>query len=345
MNYFGKENLFPNNFIKNRRLSRLENIKNLDNITKKNWPELKLTKNRPGSNPENITEPQNKISNKTGLKYPKFISNYSKNNSLFKKGEICFPTIKNTNNFNLHFGSEFERNMIITNYKKGFTRNENHSTKKNKLKTLYGNYASNRINKINYNTDKITNNINNLNDKTNYTEKMNNENKNLNTIVNLHKFKTNMNYPKNNKSMPSKVRGKVKKIKKIKNEPNVVNTLTIRPLIQTNNIYNTNNNIIKNNINNIVINNNINNTDINKNVSPTNNTKNNSIEEPKPTVQEPVKTTNNFTQYQEMIDRLNLLNNLFNSLSSLTASQNPFSPIYQSQKTVELNSAIFIVPL
>ena len=52
-------------------------------------------------------------------------------------------------------------------------------------------------------------------------------------------------------------------------------------------------------------------------------------------------TTNSFSEYEMMAERLNILHNLFSSLTSLTGAPNPFSDINQIPKTVELSPEIF----
>ena len=384
MNPVLKDNFFGNKFSQNRKTIIHENIKFLDKAPKKNLPELKLTKlkMRPGSDPDTEYNTLNKISRKTGLKYVPIIPKIQKNHTLIKKTELMFPKIKNAlNNIPTYGYNELERNMIVTNYnnnnflsnninnyKSSSKRKNIHSTRNAKTKTFYGSYGINNINNIN-NVNNINNininmnNINNMNNlnnnqsqnKNNYNEKINdieknnidtfNHNNKMNYAINLHKVKSKIpRYPRGNKSMPSRVTTKIKKYKKEKTEKNVVDTLTIKPLINypqnnnylpPNNIYNNNNNNLKNNsINSINDSTNNSNNLFSSNISSSS-----TLNSFKATPTS-LPTTNNFSQYEFMEERLNLLQNLFSSLSSLTGRPNPLFEL-NNNKIVELSPEIF----
>ena len=353
-----KDNFMINKYPQDRKPIMHENIKFLDKLPKKNLPELRLTKikMRPGSNPELENNGKNTISNKTGLKYAPLIPKAYKNNSLVRKTELMFPKIKNGKINN--FGNEPERNMIVTNYnsnnmnKHSSKRKNIHSTRNAKTKTMYGSYGvnlnsniNNNINSnINNNQFQNRNNFNDFNERINDAEKNNIDNNSLNNnnlnVFNIQKIKSKIpRYPRGNKSMPSKITTKVKKIKKEKTNNNVVSSLTIKPLINypknnnylpTNNIYNTINNNINNNNYNININNNL----IPSTINNTNNL--NSLKQtPAPM---PTSTAGTFSEYELMAERLNMIQKLF---SSLIGGQNPFYDANRVQKTVELSPEIF----
>ena len=366
-----KDNYFNNKFSQNRKTIIYENMKLLDKYPKKNLPELRLTKikMRPGSNPETEQNEHNKISRKTGLKYAPLIPKIQKNHALVKKTELMFPKIKNATNNN--FYNERENNMIVTNYnhnnnflfgnnnKPSSKRKNIHSTRNAKNKTLYGTYGVNNINNnINNNmNNKINNNINNnlnnnfnnnlninFNGKINDISKNNqdnfNHNNNINYMVNLHKVKSKIpRYPRGNKSMPSRITTKIKRNKKEQIDKNVVDSLTIKPLINypKNNNYLPSNNNINTNINNNI---NINNYNINNNLISTKISSNNPINNLKPTPTS-LPTTNSFSEYELMAERLNMLHNLFSSLTSLTGGVNPLFDLNRNQKPVELSPEIF----
>ena len=370
MNPILKDNFFNNKFSQNKKTTTHENIKFLDKIPKKNLPELRLTKlkMRPGTNPETENNEQNKISRKTGLKYAPLIPKIQKNHALVKKTELMFPKIKNATNNN--FYNEQEHNMIITNYNNNYLyRNNNtinntinnntinnkasmkrkniHSTRNAKNKTLYGTYGINNLNNnINNNINNMNNNQiqiqnkNNLNEKINDIEKNNldnyNHTNNLN-VVNLHKIKSKIpRYPRGNKRMPSKITTKIKRNKKEQSDKNIVDSLTIKPLVN----YSKNNNyLLSNNLNNNNHTNNLN-TNVNNNLLSTKINSTNTLNSFKPTPNS-LPTTNNFSEYDLMTERLNILQNLFSSLTSLTGGANPLYNMNQIHKTVELSPEIF----
>ena len=363
MNPILKDNFFNNKYPQNRKTIIHENIKFLDKVPKKNLPELRLTKLkiRPISNPETENTGQSKISTKTGLKYAPLIPKNQKNHSLIKKTELMFPKIKNATNNN--FYNEQDRNMIITNYNNNLIHNSKslnnnyktsskrkniHSTRNAKTKTLYGTYGINNNNINNINNNNNINNIqiqnrNTINEK-NDIEKNNNfdnytHTNNFNYVVNLHKVKSKIpKYPRGNKSMPSRITTKIKRNKKEQSDKNVVDSLTIKSLInypKNNNFLPTNNKI--NNYNNN-INNNSNNNFISTNINPPNSS--NILNNFKSTPNS-LPTTNSFAEYDLMSQRMNILHNLFSSLTSLTGGPNPFFNFNQFQKTVELSPEIF----
>ena len=351
-----KDNYFNNKYSQNRKTIMHENIKFLDKIPKKNLPELRLTKlkMRPTTNPETEhNEQNNKISRKTGLKYAPLIPKIQKNHALIKKTELMFPKIKNTTNNN--FYNEQERNLIINNYNNNYlygnnTINNNYnnskssmkrkniqSTRNAKNKTLYGTYGVNNLNNNMNNNQIQIQNKNSFNEKINDTEKNNldnnhNNNNNLNYVVNLHKIKSKITrYPRGNKSMPSRITTKIKRNKKEQNDKNIVDSLTIKPLIN----YPKNNNYLpSNNINNNLHNN------INNNLIPTKINSPNTLNSLKATPNS-LPTTNNFSQYELMAERLNILHNLFSSLTTLTGGPNPLLEMNQLHKPVELSPEIF----
>ena len=242
-----KDNFNSNKYPQNKKTPQ-ENVKFLDKAVKKNLPELRLTKVkiRPVTNPDQNSN-QNTINTKTGLKYTPLIPKIQKNNSSIKKTELMFPKIKNTQNGNFHY--EQEHNMILSNYNSNtilLKNNENksfptkrkniHSQRNSKTKALYGSYDVNNPHKDNNNI----NNINRVQDKAisnaknNVIEKNNIENNNnLNYMVNFQKVKSKIpKHPRGNKSMPSKIITKNKKPSKLQNEKNVIDSLTIQPLIK-----------------------------------------------------------------------------------------------------------------
>ena len=412
MNQILKDNFINNKYSQNRKAIMYENIKFLDKMPKKNFPELRLTKikSRPGTNPEaEHNDQNNRINRKTGLKYAPLIPKVQKNHSLVKKTELMFPKIKNsTTNNNFYNEQQIQNNMIITNYnnnflysnnnnnnKTSFQRKNFHSTRNTKNKTLYGTYAvnniNNNINNINKNINNnnmnkninnnnmnkninnnnmnkninnnninknINNNVNNniksinsnnlkniFNEKINDIEKnnidnFNHSNNNSNYSVNLHKVKLRIpRYQRGNKSMPSRITTKIKRNQKEKNDKNVMDSLTIKPLInypksnnylESNNIFSINN---RTNLNN-------NNLNINNEPIPIKINSNNILNNLKPTPSS-LPTTNNFTQYDLMAERLNIFRNLFTSLASLSEGRNPFLNLNLDHKTVELSPEIF----
>ena len=354
------DNFLTNKFPQTRRSSKQESIKIVDQITKKNLPELKLikTKIRPGSDPELEPNEKNKINNKTGLKYVPFISNTGKNYKAIKKSELMFPKIKNAINkiskTNTNFFNEHEENMnnigININIQQNNKNNNKFSTKRKeiqsrrneKIKTLYGTYGINKNVINNIKTNSINNN------KKSETEKSNLENSNMNNsnshsnlyMINLHKIKSkNPKITKNNKSLPSKGT----KFKKNKKDLNFKDSLTIKPLMLNNNLSILKNNYNKDNINidNNKDNNKFNLIELKKKENPLDNL---IIDKPpfignKPSFLDsfrpsPVSlpTTNNFIE-TDILQRINILNSLLNPLSFLAG--------LNSEKTVELSPDIF----
>ena len=342
-----KDNFNSNKYPQSRKTPQ-ENVKLLDKAIKKNLPELRLTKVkiRPVTNPDQNSN-QNKINTKTGLKYSPLIPNFQKNHSSIKKSELMFPKIKNSPNGNFHY--EQEHNMILSNYNsnnimqknnenKSFsTKRKNiHSQRNSKTKALYGSYDVNNPHKDNNNI----NNINRIQDKTisntksNFLEKNNMENNNnINYMVNLQKVKSKIpKHPRGNKSMPSKIITKNKKPSKLQNEKNIIDSLTIQPLIK----YPKNDNFLGKNkllgLNDPKSKNN--------NLALTNHNEPSTLNNFRSTASS-LPTTNNFLEYEIMDERLSFLHDLFSSLSSLTGGPNPFYNINQTQKTVELSPEIF----
>ena len=365
MNPILKDNFFNNKYPQNRKTIIHENIKFLDKVPKKNLPELRLTKLkiRPISNPETENTGQSKISTKTGLKYAPLNPKNQNNHSLIKKTELMFPKIKNATNNNFYI--EQDRNMIITNYNNNLIHNSKslnnnyktsskrkniHSTRNAKTKTLYGTYGINNINNINNNNNNNINiiniqiqNRNTINEK-NDIEKNNGDNythtNNFNYVVNLHKVKSKIpKYPRGNKSMPSRITTKIKRNKKEQNDKNIVDSLAIKSLVN----YPKNNNFLPSNnkfniYNNNNLNSNLNNNFISTNINAPNTS--NILNNLKPTPNS-LPTTNNFSEYDLMSQRMNILHNLFSSLTSLTGGPNPLFNFNQIQKTVELSPEIY----
>ena len=372
-----KDNYFNNKYTQNKRAIIHENMKFLDNVPKKNLPELKLTKIKMRQfNSETEHNDNNKITIKTGLNYIPLIPK-KKKNILVKKTELMFPKIKNETNNDFYIEKD-KNNLIITNYNNNnfYSKRKNLSSKRKKIhsqriaknKTLYGTYDVNNLNNhlndmnidinsiknnLNNNYNHINNKINNLKNnntlqiKNNCDSKINDMEKinlgnyshtnNFKYVMNLHKIKSKIpRYPRGNKSMPSKIKTKIKGNKKEQIDKNVVvDSLTIKPLInfpKNNNFIESNNNINKdlNNINNNKSNNLIQNTINSSNSLNTINSTKNSL-----------STANNFTEYDLMTERINILHNLFSSLSSLTGSPNPLLNLNQPQKIVELSPEIF----
>ena len=363
LNSILKDNYFNNKFTQNRKIIVHENMKFLDKLPKKNLPELRLTKinMRPGSNSE-TEQSDNKISIKTGLKYIPLIPK-NKKNVLVKKTELMFPKIKNETNNNFYTEKE-KNNMIITNFNNNYFYNKRkkssskrkkiHSQRIAKNKTLYGTYdvnnINNHLNNMNIDINNIKNNLNNINNninqinnkinniknnnlqfknnidtKINDIEKNNIDNyshtNNFNYIINLHKIKSKMpRYPRGNKSMPSRIETKIKRNKKEQMDKKVVDSLTIKTLNNDNNLNNANNE------NNNLMQKKINSGNTSNSLNP---------------ASTPLSTTNNFSEYDLMAERINILHNLFSSLSSLTGSPNPLLNLNQPQKTVELSPEIF----
>jgi protein phosphatase 2C family protein 2/3 len=352
-----KDNYVNNKFPLKQR-NTLESVKILDKLPKKNLPELKLTKIkiRPGSDPEvepNKQNFQNKIGIKTGIKYTPLIPRIQKNLPQIKKTELMFPKIKSGTNtiYNDH-------NLIVTNFtSNNFLSNNNNnnntnsskasskrknirSTRNSKVKTFYGPYE---VNKNNIPKSNQIQNRNFLYQKVGDTEKNNlenNQNKfysnNFNYLVNLQRVNPKMSrYPRYNKSMPStRVTTKIKKIKNEQKDKHIGDSLTINSLTnypKNQNFLGTNNKGISNELNNK-----------NNNLIPTAslNKPNSILNSLKPTPTS-LPTTNSFLEIESMTERLNILHNLFNSLSTLTGGPNPFLDINQPQKTVELSPEIY----
>jgi protein phosphatase 2C family protein 2/3 len=132
--------------------------------------------------------------------------------------------------------------------------------------------------------------------------------------------------------MPSRITTKIKRNKKEQNDKNIVDSLTIKPLIN----YPKNNNYLpSNNINNNNLHSNINNNLISTKINSTNTL--NSLK----ATPNSLSTTNNFSQYELMAERLNILHNLFSSLTTLTGGPNPLLEMNQVHKPVELSPEIF----
>ena len=358
-----KDNYFNNKYTRSGKTIIYENMKYLDKAPKKNLPELKLAKinMRPGSNSE-TEQSDNKISIKTDLRYIPLIPK-KKKNVLVKKTELMFPKIKNETNNDFYTEKE-KSNMIITNFNNNYfyskrkksssKRKKIHSQRIAKNKTLYGTYdvnnINNHLNNMNIDINNIKNNLNNINNninqinnkinniknnnlqfknnidtKINDIEKNNIDNyshtNNFNYIINLHKIKSKMpRYPRGNKSMPSRIETKIKRNKKEQMDKKVVDSLTIKTLNNDNNLNNANNE------NNNLMQKKINSGNTSNSLNP---------------ASTPLSTTNNFSEYDLMAERINILHNLFSSLSSLTGSPNPLLNLNQPQKTVELSPEIF----
>jgi protein phosphatase 2C family protein 2/3 len=346
-----KDNYVNNKFPLKQR-NTLESVKILDKLPKKNLPELKLTKIkiRPGSDPEvepNKQNFQNKIGIKTGIKYTPLIPRIQNNHPQIKKTELMFPKIKN--------GANSDHNMIVTNFtSNNFLSNNNntntnkasskrkniHSTRNTKVRTFYGPYE---VNKNNIPKSNQIQNRNYLYQKIGDTEKNNLENNqskfysnNFNYLVNLQRVNPKLSrYPRYNKSMPStRVTTKIKKIKNEQKDKNIGDSLKINSLTnypKNQNFLGTNNKGISNELNNK-----------NNNLIPTTslNKPNSILNSLKPTPTS-LPTTNSFLEIESMTERLNILHNLFNSLSTLTGGPNPFLDINQPQKTVELSPEIY----
>ena len=372
MNPVLKDNFINNKYPQNRRTIIHENRKFIDNLRKKNLPELRLTKPkiRPGSDPETESNVKNKINTKMGLKYAPLIPNIHRNHALIGKTELMFPKIKNGTINNS--GNESKKNMLTTNYHShnhSSKRKNIHSMRNTKTKTLYGTIGvtnlksnintnlNNKMNNIINNNNQIKNRNNNFSTKINDVEKNNTENNNnkLNYAINIQKIKSKIpRYPRGNKSMPSRITTKIKKIKKEKTENNVGNSLTIKALmnypknnnflpLNSNNICNTFNNNINNNS--YIINNNNNNNAMPSMTSTfggtniANDVKSAQTQTPPPVPLPTTTTTSNtFSEYALMEERLNMLNNIFNTLMGV---QNPLYDMNRIQKTVELSPEIF----
>ena len=84
-----KDNFLNHKFQPKKRIFNQENNNSLENKSKKNLPELKLTKlkMRPVSDPETDWYGQRTIGIKTGLKFRHLIPNSQKNHVLSKKPE------------------------------------------------------------------------------------------------------------------------------------------------------------------------------------------------------------------------------------------------------------------
>ena len=100
--------------------------------------------------------------------------------------------------------------------------------------------------------------------------------------------------------------------------------------LATNNVFNMNNN---KNLNN-------NNLNISNDPMPAKVNSTNILNSFKPTPTS-LPTTNSFTQYDLMAERLSIFKNLFTSLASLTGGPNPFLDLNLEHKTVELSPEIF----
>jgi protein phosphatase 2C family protein 2/3 len=128
--------------------------------------------------------------------------------------------------------------------------------------------------------------------------------------------------------MPSRVTTKIKRSKKEQNDKNIVDSLTIKSLIN----YPKNNNFLPTNN---TFNNYSNTNNFNNNLIPTNINTISTLNNFKPTPTS-LPTTNNFTEYDLMSQRLNIY-----SLASLMGWSNSFFNFMPNQKTVELSPEIF----
>lgn len=317
-----------------------------------------------------IAQKNHTLIKKTELMFPQIRNGRLYNNYHSEKGHNLIVTNYNSNNDYFTFNNA---------NKTSSKRKNIHSQRNAKTKTLYGTYGIknfnnsinnnnnninsvnntnniNNINSININSITINNNIdnipiqnkNNLNIKINDIEKNNIEtynhnNSNQKYVINLNKYKSKIpKYPKNNKSMPSRINSKMKKIKKELRDKNVSDSLTIHPLItypKNNNFFGTNNIYNNSDINNNNCNNNLKNN-LNTNLKSTNLNQPSFLNSYKSTPSS-LPTTNNFSEFELMNERLNILRNLFSSLTSFTGEPNPFFNINQTQKTVELSPEIF----
>ena len=355
MNPILKDNFFNNKFPQNRKTIANENIKILDKVPKKDLPELMLTnlKMRPGTEPETGNYNNNIINNKTGLKYYPIIPKIKKNNSLHKKTELKFPKIKNITNNNFYIGQDI--NMINTNFHNNTNYNSNnnnnnnnnyktsgnrkymHSTRNAKTKSFYGIYNVNNNNNNNNNINTINQiqNKNNFYENNNDMEKNNLDNHNnnkLNYVFKLSKEKSTIqNYQRGNKSMPPRITLKIKGYKKQHNNKIIIDSLANKPLIiYPNNDFLPSNNKYNNNHN----------KNPNNDLISTNNNNTNNLNSFKPNPSS-LQKTNNISQYELMSERLNILQNLFGSLTSLIGENNPFTNLNQHKKTIELSPEIF----
>ena len=310
---------------------------------------------RPCTDTETGNYNNNIIINKTGFKYYPIIPKIPKNNTLHKKAEFKFPKIKNMTNNNFYTGQD--RNMIITNfhnntnynlnnnnnnnnnYKASANRKYVHSTRNAKTKSFYGIYNVN-INNNNNDNNNI-NTINQIQNKNNFYENNNDmaknnlehhNNKNLNYVFKITKDKSTIqNYQRGDKSMPPRITLKIKGYKKQQNNKIVIDSKANKPLIiypknnflPPNNKYNNNHNI---NANNDLISTNKN------NINNLNSFKSNPSS---------LQKTNNVAEYELMSERLNILQNLFGSLTSLIGENNPFNNLNEHKKTIELSPEIF----
>ena len=349
MNPILKDNFFNSKNIQNRKTITNENIKIVDKgpKPKKDLPELKLTnlKIRPGTEPETDNFIKNKLSNKTGIKYYPIIPKIQNNN--YKNTELKFPKIKNMSNHNLYI--EQDKNMIITNFHNNTNHNLNnnnnyktssnrkyiHSTIKAKTKSFYGIYNVNANN--NSNNANTINQIQNRNKvyENNDIDKKNLDNHNNNNLnfkfINKIKSK---NSPRGNKSMPPRFTTKIKGYKRDKNNKIAIDSFTNKPFI----IYPKNNCLSSNDKYDKYDNNH--NKNANNDLNSTNINYTNNLKTFKPTPLS-LSTTNNCSEYELMSERLNILQNLFGSLTSLIGENNPFNNLNQHKKEVELSPDIF----
>ena len=327
-----------------KKISNIDNMKTQEKIQKKNLPELKLAKikTKPDSDSEN--EYRGKSINNRQINNKNLLSKKKKSHSLRKINDLVFPKINNNINEFDYYDKKYALNNIHNNH-----NTHNIQKKKNNFGQLNGNNNIALLQAGFLKNDKIKDFEGDKNEKL-HTK---------NEVLNIQKVKTKIPKPQNNniKNIHQP------KLKSIKKEPsNIINDNKNLLINQIQNMHNNTNHLkplIPSNNNKInTFNNNISSTSLVTNPIDTSPNKNSLISNLNSNISSspatnPISTSvnidplgssenstsssssiaNELKEMQLLTERINLLRNLF---SSLSVFNNP--PI---KKTVNITPEIF----
>ena len=327
-----------------KKISNIDNMKTQEKIQKKNLPELKLAKikTKPDSDSEN--EYRGKSINNKQINNKNLLSKKKKSLSLRKINDLVFPKINNNINEFDYYDKKYALNNIHNNH-----NTHNIQKKKNNFGQLNGNNNIALLQAGFLKNDKIKDFEGDKNDKL-HTK---------NEVLNIQKVKTKIPKPQNNniKNIHQP------KLKSIKKEPsNIINDNKNLLINQIQNMHNNTNHLkplIPSNNNKInTFNNNISSTSLVTNPIDTSPNKNSLISNLNSNISSspatnPISTSvnidplgssenstsssssiaNELKEMQLLTEKINLLRNLF---SSLSVFNNP--PI---KKTVNITPEIF----
>ena len=327
-----------------KKISNIDNMKTQEKIQKKNLPELKLAKikTKPDSDSEN--EYRGKSINNKQINNKNLLSKKKKSHSLRKINDLVFPKINNNINEFDYYDKKYALNNIHNNH-----NTHNIQKKKNNFGQLNGNNNIALLQAGFLKNDKIKDFEGDKNDKL-HTK---------NEVLNIQKVKTKIPKPQNNniKNIHQP------KLKSIKKEPsNIINDNKNLLINQIQNMHNNTNHLkplIPSNNNKInTFNNNISSTSLVTNPIDTSPNKNSLISNLNSNISSspatnPISTSvnidplgssenstsssssiaNELKEMQLLTEKINLLRNLF---SSLSVFNNP--PI---KKTVNITPEIF----